>query len=151
MMTFHSSPDDELTRGTVFQSVARLRVAESRVLLDKGYSRGAVYLAGYAVECQLKYAVCRRNGCTELPARVKFAPGQREKTLYVHDWSLLLTAAQMQRLLSCQPRMEALFSRLSDLWGPALRYRTAAYQPREASALYGEIIALYHCLQELEP
>jgi hypothetical protein len=148
MMTFHSSPVDELTRGTVFQSVARLRIAESKVLLDSGKLHGAIYLAGYAVECQLKYAVCRRNGSTLLAARVCFVPGQRERPLYVHDWSLLLVAAQLRGSLE---RMETLFWKLHELWGPDLRYRTRPFKAHEASRLYREVVSLYQFFVELVP
>lgn len=150
-MTFHSQPDDELTRGTVFKQVARLRAGESRVLLDRGHELGAVYLAGYAVECQLKYAVCERNGLTELPSAVQFSPDQKIKNLYVHRWSILLVAAQLQRSLSRQVKMEALFSKLDELWGPGLRYRTKRFKPNEASSLYAEIMALYRYFTEIQP
>jgi len=150
-MTFYSQPDDELTRGTVFKAVARFRAGESRVLLASGHELGAIYLAGYAVECHLKYAVCERNDLLELPATVRFEPDPRCKALYVHRWSLLLVAAQLQRTLSRQEKMEALFCKLDELWGPGLRYRTKNFKPGEASSLYAEIMALYKYFTEIQP
>jgi hypothetical protein len=38
----------------VLQDVAKVRAAESSVLEQNGHMCGAVYLAGYVVECQLK-------------------------------------------------------------------------------------------------
>jgi|GEM_PF-902472 len=147
-MTFYSSPEDELTRGTVFQAVARLRAGDSKVLFREGHNHGAIYLAGYAVECQLKYAVCERNELKELPARVKLAPNKGERSLYVHDWSLLLVAAQLRGYLE---KMESLFWELNDEWGPALRYRTKTFRPGEASRLYSQIFALYSFFAEIQP
>ncbi|WP_106981927.1 HEPN domain-containing protein [Streptomyces sp. NRRL S-31] len=37
-----------------FQAVAGVRAAEAKTLADSGHYLGAVYLAGYVVECRLK-------------------------------------------------------------------------------------------------
>ncbi|MFJ4619391.1 hypothetical protein [Streptomyces sp. NPDC088812] len=37
-----------------FRAVAGVRAAESKLLADSGHYLGAVYLAGYVVECRLK-------------------------------------------------------------------------------------------------
>ncbi len=42
------------TRGTLFREVARVRLEDAGVLLAQRRQGGAVYLAGYAVECLLK-------------------------------------------------------------------------------------------------
>ena len=54
LMIFKTDSTDPLTRGTVFKGVARLRFAEAEVLQRRKHLLGAVYLAGYAIECHLK-------------------------------------------------------------------------------------------------
>jgi hypothetical protein len=51
------------TRGSVFRAVAAERLRDAEVLLEQGRPGGAVYLAGYALECVLKWAVTRHE-CT---------------------------------------------------------------------------------------
>jgi hypothetical protein len=74
------------TRGTVYREIARQRLADAKSLLDHTRFSGAIYLAGYAIECQLKFAVCERKNLTYLPANLE-----------VHDWDRLVAAAGVGR------------------------------------------------------
>jgi hypothetical protein len=98
------------TRGTVFRVVARLRMGDAEVLFEQSRHLGAIYLAGYAIECHLKYAVCKGQNCTYLPA-----------SLEVHDWETLVSGAGLRRHIEVQRGMDAIYSALVEQWGPALR------------------------------
>ena len=56
------------TRGTVFHDVARDRINDATSLIKANRYNGAIYLAGYAIECHLKYACCDRKEEMYLPA-----------------------------------------------------------------------------------
>src|SRR5205809_614012 len=58
---------------------AQHRLKDGGVLLDQGRYNGAIYLAGYAIECQLKYVYCKRMEETYVPV-----------PLETHDWDLLV-------------------------------------------------------------
>jgi hypothetical protein len=128
------------TRKTVYRDVARLRNDDAKVLLEKNRRNGAIYLAGYAVECQLKYAYCQRRDLVNLPA-----------DLEKHDWDLLVTKAGLLKDIKLQPAMDAIYSGLAGIWGPSLRYRTANYSENEAKRLYNEMNQLYMFFKDLVP
>src|SRR5438552_11308057 len=95
------------TRGTVFRAVARLRIDDARSRLVTHRKNGAIYLAGYAVECQLKYAYCKRRERIYLPAELE-----------VHDWDRLVDEAGLLPDIKCQPEMNNIYSAVSERWGP---------------------------------
>jgi HEPN domain-containing protein len=128
------------TRGTVYRDVASLRIEDAGNLLQTGRRNGAIYLAGYAVECQLKYAYCQRKNSQYLPA-----------PLEVHDWELIVDKAGLLKDIKVQSRMDAIYSALVDKWGPSLRYRTAGYSESEAKLLYNQMKQLYQFFKDLVP
>lgn len=74
-----------------FQSLSRLRIRESRVLLTNGYYMGSYYLAGYAIECALKACICRQF------RRFDFPDKKLVNTSYTHDLEMLLKNAGIQK------------------------------------------------------
>ena len=126
------------TRGTVYRDVARLRFEDAETLRQSGRYNGAIYLAGYAVECQIKFAYCRNKGEIYLPAELE-----------VHDWEKLVTAAGLLAEITRQISIAGIYSALVDQWGPSLRYRTAQFSASEANKLYKEIQQLYQFLKEI--
>ncbi len=84
------------TRGKVFSVVARLRIKDAECLLANRRNNGAIYLAGYAVECQLKYAYCQRKDSVYLPGNLE-----------VHDWDRLVNEAGLRKDIKAQAKMEA--------------------------------------------
>ncbi len=124
----------------MYREVAIHRLKDGAVLLQQGRYNGAIYLAGYAIECQLKYAYCRRWGCVYLPA-----------SLEVHDWEVIVEKTQLRKDMQVQTRMYALYQALADQWGPALRYRTRPIGKTEAERLYRELEELYQFVSELVP
>ena len=128
------------TRGTVFKEVAQLRLADAKSLLEQKRFNGAIYMAGYAVECHLKYAACQRCGETYLPPNLE-----------VHDWDILVKAAGLLSDIKSQKQVSLLYYALVEVWGPSLRYRTTKYSNKEALQLYKELSSLYQFFAELEP
>ncbi len=128
------------TRGTVFRDVAQVRMGDAVSLRENGRHLGAIYLAGYAIECHLKFAYCQRKGEVYLPAHLE-----------VHDWDKLVDAAGLLPDIRRQPTMDAIYSASADTWGPSLRYRTVKYSAGEANRLYNELSELYDFLRELVP
>jgi hypothetical protein len=118
--------------------VARLRLEDAAVLLKEKRYNGAIYLAGYAIECQLKFAVCDRRGMVYLPS-----------VLEVHDWDRLVDQAGLAAPLSKQRTIATLYATLSEEWAPLLRYRAANYDPHEAHVLYKQMCMVYEFLNEL--
>src|SRR5439155_22866351 len=99
------------SRGTLFYAVARIRLKDADVLLRQQRHEGALYLAGYAIECILTWAVTCNREDLRLP-----------QELETHDWDRLLSATGMKRSLESQPAMHAVYSELAERWGPELRY-----------------------------
>lgn len=128
------------TRGTVYRDVARLRMGDAESLFSHRRHNGAIYLAGYAIECHLKFAYCQRKDELYLPERLE-----------VHDWDRLIDAAGLLPDIKQQAAMETIYAVLVDKWGPSLRYRTSKYSPNEANRLYREMDQLYGFLRELVP
>ena len=99
------------TRGTVFKEVGRIRREDAAVLFEARRYRGAIYLAGYAIECLLKWAVTERCEITYLPAELE-----------THDWDTLLPEAGLTHSLRSNRPLRVVYSELAELWGPELRY-----------------------------
>jgi hypothetical protein len=120
--------------------VARVRWADAGTLLAARRFNGAIYLAGYAVECHLKHVVCERNAWLYLPVAYE-----------THSWESLVRAARLTPDLRADGRIFDLYSSLVERWGPALRYRTMEYPSPAAERLYNEIGELYQYLREFSP
>ena len=54
-------PPNKRTRGSLYKAAGDARFDEAEFLEDE-HPSGAIYLAGYLVECYLKWAFCERNG-----------------------------------------------------------------------------------------
>jgi hypothetical protein len=124
----------------VYRDIAQIRMGDAGSLRANGRHNGAIYLAGYAIECHLKFAFCQRKGELYLPA-----------CLETHDWDRLVDAAGLLPDIKQQSTMDAIYSALVDKWGPSLRYRTGKYSTGEANRLYNEMDELYGFLRELVP
>ena len=87
-----------------FQEISELRLSESKALLAAGFSEGAYYLAGYAVECALKACIARRTQEHDFPEK-------ESRKYFSHDLQDLMGFAkldvQLERSLSANPVMKA--------------------------------------------
>ena len=52
-----------------FQRLAKIRIKEAGVLLEKRCYEGAYYLVGYAVECALKACIAKQTQRFEFPEK----------------------------------------------------------------------------------
>jgi len=85
------------TRGTVFRAIAEQRMLDAKTLLNSRRYNGAIYLAGYAIECHLKYGYCARKEEIYLPA-----------TCETHSWDFLIEAAGLSADLRTAPKILAI-------------------------------------------
>lgn len=72
---------------TDFQQIAEVRLRESKALLAAGFTDGAYYLAGYAVECALKACIAKRTMQHDFPDK-------GSAKYYSHDLEDLLEFAK---------------------------------------------------------
>src|SRR2546423_12816201 len=119
-------------RGTVFKQVAYVRREDAGVLLEKKRYAGAIYLAGYALECLLKWAITRRAEGLYLPAEME-----------IHELDELLFEAGLADHLQREAALRNMFAVLADSWGPELRYLAKAPTAKEAEILYRGISKVY--------
>lgn len=113
-----------------FQRLAELRLIEARFLLDAGFSDGAYYLAGYAVECALKACIAKGTHQYDFPDKKLV-----EKS-YTHDVEKLLDAAGMSDTLKsflARNRGLKLDWETVREWSEQSRYETKSVQ--DATAL----------------
>ncbi|MEO5715601.1 MAG: HEPN domain-containing protein [Luteolibacter sp.] len=125
------------TRGTIYLEVAKIRLVDAQVLLENKRHHGAVYLAGYSVECALKWAITRRNEQPYLPS-----------TLETHDLQKLIEQTGLIPEMRQDLGTWTLFSALVDEWGPHGRYETKALDARAAARLYKQIKQVYSWITE---
>ncbi|HEY0154027.1 MAG TPA: HEPN domain-containing protein [Longimicrobium sp.] len=98
-------------------STARARLIDAEVLSAAGRYDSAIYLCGYAVELQLKAAICRTIGWADFPSSSR--EFEKLRSFKTHD----LTA-----LLHLTNREQEVINRYSneweevETWNPELRY-----------------------------
>ncbi len=105
-----------LVERVVLERVGNERLAEAKALYEAEKWAGTVYLAGYAVECWLKVAICARLGWTHL-----------YPTFKVHDLEVLLLHCGLENDLQKESNVTDSFKRIVGLWkheGPDnIRYK----------------------------
>lgn len=112
-----------------FQSLARLRLEDGRLLIRAGRFDGAYYLFGLAVECALKACICRKTQRHDFPDR-KLA----EKS-HQHDLSLLVDAAGLGNELKRELNADAQFTAnwlVAQAWSIDSRYVSSGHSKAEA-------------------
>lgn len=118
-----------------FQTLAEVRLAEAKALLDAGYFDGAYYLAGYAVECALKACIAKQT------REYDFPPDRRTvEEVYSHDIERLLRAAQLRDELLREMAANVQFS---DNWSVVVGWSEISRYQRvdrtRAIALYNAV------------
>lgn len=125
------------TRGTLYKLLATMRLEDASILLKHKRYHGALYLAGYAVECALKWAITRRENAIYLPANLE-----------IHGLDRLLQASGLQPGLKEDKAVFACYSALVDDWGPDGRYAAGMLDAHEALRLYKQINQVYQWINE---
>ena len=102
------------------QDLARIRLAEAKALLSAGFSDGAYYLAGYAVECGLK--ACIAKGVR----RYDFPDKKSVDASYTHNLKDLVRVADLELIRLDRARQDSVFRNNWDLvqrWSEHSRYQ----------------------------
>ncbi|MBI1927455.1 HEPN domain-containing protein [Candidatus Poribacteria bacterium] len=111
-------PERGLGTATQWWHLSNQRLEDAEVLFSSRKRRynGAVYLAGYAIECALKSAICVLKNLTQLSEEYK-----------THDFNQLLWSTG----LTLPNFLMRKFSTLLD-WSITLRYQTKAWGVQDA-------------------
>ncbi len=99
------------------ERIGEARLREAKALLEVGEYAGAVYLAGYAVECYLKAAICVRLDWGSLLATFK-----------THNLESLLLYTGLEKRLKDDLLVWLNFKQVVGLWSdgdgnPSIRYQ----------------------------
>lgn len=126
------------------------RLDDARALLQAGRWRGAMYMAGYAVECLLKTKLMRVYGCrtlrdleTELQRRGVLA---EQATVFTHQLELLLRLTQRLEPLRQHRTLWPQFT-LVNRWLPAWRYTADLSNRRDASDFLEAVGQIMHWIE----
>ncbi|MCC6321376.1 MAG: hypothetical protein IT438_08075 [Phycisphaerales bacterium] len=101
------------------------RRKDARALFSKGepHARGAMYLAGYAIECKIKAKAMERHRCSTLAALRKKLDLEHE-SVYSHGLEALVTdllpKGTRLRLFTGEARLA--FTSQVNTWSPEWRY-----------------------------
>lgn len=136
-MSAKRQPAKGTTPGTRYREVAQCRLKDSAVLHSKGRFDAAVYLAGYAVECRLKYAITRRQSVAKLPADHEH-----------HTWEKLLDTAGLRSVLDVKQAVRSAFWVAAEQWHPCIRYEVNRFDRSRAERFCKQAEAVYNWLRE---
>ena len=139
---------------TEFQELASLRIDEANTLLAQNYPDGAFYLAGYAVKCALKSAICKTLDIDDFidmysskahSAKVKDDIVQKFKT---HDYGTLLVLSGLyfkleETLATDEALSNACFFIRTVTWTEQYRYEITA---RKEQTIVQEFISSVNTL-----
>lgn len=115
---------------------SRQRLADAKVLLNASRWRGAMYMAGYAVECLLKTRLMHIYDCKnlreleDLLRERSILPGNR--TVFTHQLEDLLRLTPGYNRLMRNHEMLPLFNKVNQ-WTPNWRYTSKSTNRREAT------------------
>ncbi len=106
--------DKRLVKATVFRAASTERREDAECLHKAGRFQGAIYLCGYALECELKYCVCVAQGIARMEESKAKGLG--------HALFKLLDAAGMAKLLSENRDLRVAFHGINNRWSTEIRY-----------------------------
>ena len=116
------------TKRTVYEEISRRMLTDARFLFKHGRWHGAVYLAGYAIECKLKAAVCQYLGVEELP-----------ESFRTHDIRFLIRSAGLTETVNSDEVIQARFRRIDSMWRTEIRYAGKPYGKQEAEVFLDNV------------
>lgn len=111
---------DPIVERSVLQRLGRTRLKEAEVLREAKCYAGAIYLAGYAVECYLKVAICVALDWQELT-----------ETFASHDLELLLRHSGLDRKIRRNRRVHHSFGKIQGIWTLTRKNATRYRDPRD--------------------
>ena len=110
-------------KATVLEQLVRIRLADGLALLETGKPErrsGAIYMAGYSVECALKYRICRDLGQDRL-----------EPKHYGHGLCWLAEQTGLWSELSRDRAQRDKLAYLETEWNVSMRYERRNYSRDE--------------------
>ncbi len=111
---------------------------------NAGRFQGAIYLCGYALECELKYCVCRFRRTDRIE--------EGEAKRLGHQLTELLGAAGMANLLAGKRDLLEAFHKIEETWSTEIRYSGQAANQKESDRFLKDCRALLLWLRtEQEP
>jgi hypothetical protein len=120
------------------------RLNDARCLHSAGRFQGAIYLCGYALECELKYCVCRFRRIDRME--------EGEAKRLGHQLTELLGAAGMANLLAGERDLFVAFHNIAETWSTEIRYSGEAANKKESDTFLKDCRALLLWLRtEQEP
>ena len=132
-------PAKRTSKGNTYLAVAEYRLRDCNALLKTARWDAAVYLAGYVIECRLKYAITQFQGAAHLPQQ--YASGGKG-----HEWDFLLQASGLKLDLASQTGTA--YSALKDEWEPSLRYAVNKFDRSKAEKFCTLVRAVYDWLKD---
>ena len=133
-MRMRASFDKRLVKATVFRAASVERLKDATCLHDADRFQGAIYLCGYALECEIKYRVCRARGVLHME--------EGEAKQYGHKLPELLDAAGLLRPLTGNRDLYIAFQNISSRWSTEIRYSGGASSRRESEKFLKDSRAL---------
>ena len=130
-MAVPSSSDARLFYRCAFQ-----RYEEAEVLLKADYTTGAVYLAGYGVECILKALVLMAVSTRERPDVLKSFRGSK-----AHEYEWLRTLYLTHGGARLPREINQHFTLVND-WSTDLRYTPRTVRADDADAFLGATVSI---------
>ena len=120
---------------------------DAHALLNAARWRGAMYMAGYSIECLLKSKLIRMFGCTtlrdleeELQRRNLLA---EQATIFTHHLEVLLRLANGLDRLRKNNELWPLFN-IVNRWIPAWRYNPDLSNPEDAGNYLNAVDKIRH-------
>lgn len=111
------------------------RRADAQSLFDAERWQGAMYLAGYALECLLKAKLMKQYGCRQLDDLgdefVRRGLLEDSSSVYTHEFALLLKWSGRLNSLQQDRTINRAFAK-ANRWSPSWRYSSAASQRESA-------------------
>jgi hypothetical protein len=112
-----------MPKRTVLTALVEVRLRDGEALLRSGEPQrriGAIYVAGYGLECALKARLCQDRRAAKLPR--EFAH---------HDLRRLAECSTIWPVLKVDKQWHRAFTSLCSEWAVAMRYAVRPYNPTE--------------------
>ena len=131
--------DKPHVKATVFRAASIERWKDAQCLHAAGRFQGAIYLCGYALECELKYCVCVARGIPRME--------ESEAKRLGHELPELLDAAGMANRLYGNDDLRVAFHNINSRWSTEIRYSGRLSSKKESEGFLKDSRALWQWLE----
>lgn len=133
-------PNTKITKASVYLEAGEARFEEAKFLLDR-FPSAAIYLAGYLVECYLKWALCKRQGIEYLQDHPNSDLAGLLTSGQGHNLERLCDITNYDVHFSGNHDVQRAFS-VTAVWSPNLRYVKSCGGTREAVQFLAAVAVL---------